>query len=202
MIPAPVSRVSARVYKGTPQFALRVFSTNISTQRKTSTILREELSHYEVLVQAQDATIASLRAMLQSERLEHEEAIKASKIRHEQDMEIAKKEFERLQEVALMAVDTLAAMKACKVEHELKERQMEMAMSALQQRAIEMLAIVAENDLNTSPPVGSSSPPSYKELVNTDSEGQFMAVPHYSSANTNYRLQKSQSRSQKGSEKL
>ncbi|RPB27535.1 hypothetical protein L211DRAFT_865694 [Terfezia boudieri ATCC MYA-4762] len=171
MIPAPVSMVSPRVYKGTPQSILRVFSTtDTSIQRKTSTILREELSYYEELVQAQEATIANIQAMLQRERLEHEQTVKVAKFKHEQDMEIAKKEFEKLQEVALMALDTLAAINVCKVEHELKENQMEMAMNALQQKAMEMLAIIAENDVNTNSPVDSSSPPSYKELLDTDVE--------------------------------
>ncbi|KAF8452965.1 hypothetical protein BGX38DRAFT_1268973 [Terfezia claveryi] len=170
MIPAPVSRVSPRVYKGNPQSNPRVFSTDTYIQRKTSTILREELSYYEELVQAQEATIANIQAMLQRERLEHEQTVKVAKLEYEQHMEIAKKEFERLQEVALMAHDTLAAINFCKIEHKLKENQMEMAMNTLQQKAMEMLAIIAENDVNTDSPVDSSSPPSYKELLDTGIE--------------------------------
>ena len=91
-------------------------------------------------------------------------------------MEVAKKEFERLQEVAVMAVDTLAAINTCKVEHRLKEMKMEMAMNGLQQKAIEMLSMIAENDVNINSPVGASSPPSYKELPDTD-DGQLLR-PH------------------------
>ncbi|KAF8428315.1 hypothetical protein EV426DRAFT_571632 [Tirmania nivea] len=171
-IPVPVPRVSS--YKGTPQFILRVLSTaDTCIQCKTTTILREELGHYEELVQAQEATIANLQAMLQRERLEHEHDMKIVKIEHEQDMETANKGFERLQEVAVMAVDTLATatMNACKVEHKLKEEQMEMAINVLQQKAMEMLAIIAENDdTNTKSAADSSSPPSYKELLDRGDE--------------------------------
>ena len=45
-----------------------ISSTGTSIQRKTSVILREKLSYYEELAQAQEAAIANLQAMLQHER--------------------------------------------------------------------------------------------------------------------------------------